>query len=692
MIKNRIISILTAVVSFVFTTAAENVVTLSSVSGKPGDEVLIEVSLSNTDEISALQLDMPLDASLTLVEGSAVIEANRSDGHTVSVSKIQDGIRVVVFGNSLKALKGNEGRLCSFSIKLGYKPVRYSLHPVATLAGTGGVSILAKVVDGCITTLLPDIKVVTESIDFGSQIIRGSYSKDLVIRNTGTDVLHITAVNTDGSLSNEISVTSSPVNVQPDSEATIPVVFKPVKRGQYKQKIEIVSDAIDKATVNAEVYAESYSVNELHIGTAEGHSQDIVTVGVRMNNMEDISAVQFTLSLPEELQFVAGSATSRYAGFAASSSQKDGKLSLMLYSLSGTLIPEGDRDIMSFQIKLMGAGGSYPLVPQDVVIGSKDLDNIYSGAEGGSIQVQSPIISVNTSLHLESVEVEQPYLWNYAIGNVGDDPLVINKIQFLTEEYKVLTPLPLTIQTGKTETLEMEYRPTKIGQREDKMDIYSNDPANPIVTTEIIADVYAPNALNISGEVDLSASMVNVAVILDNYTPISALQADVEVAESLGEGVINVEAVSNLMKDYTISCKQIADRVFRLVAYTVQGTPLPPSRTNGQDETAARTIMSLHIPIKDKTSLGGELVSFREIKLSDANGVDVSSNQTARFEFSPVELVYDINGDGDTDITDVVLIVKLVRTGSYQSQYDYDYDGSLTILDAQKILQLYLQE
>ena len=691
MIKNRIISILTAVVAFVFTTAAENVITLSSVSGKPGDEVMIEIALSNTDAISALQLDMPLDASLTLVEGSAVIEANRSDGHTVSVSKIQDGIRVVVFGNSLKALKGNEGRLCSFSVKLGYKPIRFALHPVATLAGTGGESVSSKVIDGSITTLLPDIQVVTEHIDFGNQIIRGSYSQNLVIRNTGTDVLHITAINTDGSLSKEISVASSPVNVQPGNETTIPVIFKPVQRGQYKQQIEILSDAIDKATVNAEVYAESYSVNELHIGTAEGHSQDIVTVGVRMNNMEDVSAVQFTLSLPEELQYVTGSATSRYAGFAASSSQKDGKLSLMLYSLSGTLIPEGNKDIMSFQIKLMGAGGSYPLVPQDVVIGSKDLDNIYSGAEGGSIQVQSPVISVNSSLHLESVEVEQPYLWNYAISNVGDDPLVINKIQFLTEDFKVLTSLPLTILAGKTETLEIEYRSTQIGHRMDKMDIYSNDPANSIVTTEITADVYAPNALNVSGEIDFSASMINVDVILDNYTPISALQADLKVAESLDD-IINVDVVPDLMKDYTVSCKQIDDKVFRLVAYTVQGVPLPPSRTNGQGESAARKIMTLRIPIKDKTSLGGELLSFKDIKLSDANGVDVSSNQTARYEFTPVELVYDINGDGVTDITDVVLIVKMVRAGSYQSQYDYDYDGSLTILDAQKILQLYMQE
>ncbi len=691
MIRFRIIFTLIAVVAFVLTTAAENVVSLSSVSGKPGDEVTVKVSLSNTDAITALQLDMPWDASLTLVEGSAVLEPGRSDGHSASVSNTPNGIRLVVFGNTLKPLKGNEGLLCSFSVKLGYKPIIHILHAAATLAGPGGNPVLARVTDGSITTLLPDIKVVTESIDFGNQIIRGSYSKDLVVRNTGTDVLHISAIKTDDSKSKEISVVSSPVDIQPDCEATIPVLFKPVQRGKYNQQVEILSDAIDKASVYAEVLAESYSVNELHIGTGQGHSQDVVTVLVRMNNMEDVSAVQFTLNLPQELQFVAGSATSCYDGFAASSSQKEGSVSLMLYSLSGSLIPEGDRDIMIFQIKLIGAGGDYSLVPENVVIGSKGLDNIYSGAEDGHIQVQSPIISAPTNVLLESVEVDRPFQWNFDIGNVGEDPLVINKILFQTEEYKVLTPLPLTIQKGKTETLKMEYYPLQTGRQLTNMDIYSNDPTNSIVTTEIIADVYAPNALKVSGKVDFVKSEVYLEVSIDNYTPISALQADLKLAESLGDAVV-VDVVSDLMKDYTVSCKPIGDGMCRLVAYTVQGAPLPPSRIHGQDEIVDRRILALHIPIKEGASVEGVLVSLENIKLSDANGADVSSYQTVQYEFTPIGLVYDVSGDGTVDITDVTFILKMIKEGVYHPEYDYDYDGSLTILDAQKVLMYYLQK
>ena len=129
-----------------------------------------------------------------------------------------------------------------------------------------------------------------------------------------------------------------------------------------------------------------------------------------------------------------------------------------------------------------------------------------------------------------------------------------------------------------------------------------------------------------------------------------------------------------------------------LCADEVQGAPLPPTRVHGQDEIVDRRIMALHIPIKEGVSVEGLLVSFENIKLSDANGADVSSNQTVQYEFTPIGLVYDISGDGIVDITDVVLIVQMVKEGVFHPEYDYDYDGSLTILDAQKVLMCYLQK
>lgn len=52
---------------------ADNVVTVSAVEGAPGSEVTVNVSLANTDAVSALQVLIPLDERLTYVAGSAAL-------------------------------------------------------------------------------------------------------------------------------------------------------------------------------------------------------------------------------------------------------------------------------------------------------------------------------------------------------------------------------------------------------------------------------------------------------------------------------------------------------------------------------------------------------------------------------------------------------------------------------------------
>ena len=47
---------------------ADNVVSISTTEGAPGDEVTVNVSLTNTDAISSLQVSIPLDENLTLVD------------------------------------------------------------------------------------------------------------------------------------------------------------------------------------------------------------------------------------------------------------------------------------------------------------------------------------------------------------------------------------------------------------------------------------------------------------------------------------------------------------------------------------------------------------------------------------------------------------------------------------------------
>ena len=86
--KDRIL-LLVALLMGVLASRAENVVSLSSVRGAPGEEVTVDVSLSNSDAVSALQLSIPLDESLTLVDGSATL-SDRATNHQATIG-VKDG-------------------------------------------------------------------------------------------------------------------------------------------------------------------------------------------------------------------------------------------------------------------------------------------------------------------------------------------------------------------------------------------------------------------------------------------------------------------------------------------------------------------------------------------------------------------------------------------------------------------------
>ena len=84
----RLITLLTMTVAFYATVIAGNVLSLTSAKGHPNEEVTVDIALDNSDAVAAVQLDIPLDASLKYVDGSALLEPGRSGGHSLSVSQV----------------------------------------------------------------------------------------------------------------------------------------------------------------------------------------------------------------------------------------------------------------------------------------------------------------------------------------------------------------------------------------------------------------------------------------------------------------------------------------------------------------------------------------------------------------------------------------------------------------------------
>lgn len=100
---------------------ADNVISLSSVQGTPGEEVSVSISLNNSDVVSSLQVSIPLDENLTLVEGSGQL-GSRCSGHSLTVG-VNDGVlQVFVYSMSMSAISGNSGEVATFKVKLGNQP------------------------------------------------------------------------------------------------------------------------------------------------------------------------------------------------------------------------------------------------------------------------------------------------------------------------------------------------------------------------------------------------------------------------------------------------------------------------------------------------------------------------------------------------------------------------------------------
>ncbi|MEE1090945.1 MAG: hypothetical protein UH103_05925, partial [Paludibacteraceae bacterium] len=117
---------------------AINIISLTSAEGKYNDEVQVDVSLENSDAITAVEITIPLDKNLTYVNASAMMNSARSNGHLISAAEVDNELRIYIYSLSLGTLKGNEGVLCSFKLKLKREPAVYTLTPLVVLGDVVG--------------------------------------------------------------------------------------------------------------------------------------------------------------------------------------------------------------------------------------------------------------------------------------------------------------------------------------------------------------------------------------------------------------------------------------------------------------------------------------------------------------------------------------------------------------------------
>lgn len=395
------------------------------------------------------------------------------------------------------------------------------------MSSNDGKAIDCAVQSGVVTLLTPKIEIVTPQIDYGRVPIRSTYTKSIQVKNSGNEPLEITSVSFDR---NDMKAAPVPCTIAAGSTKDIVVTYSPMQRGDISCNVTIASNAVNPKAGKAIVKAQPFSVNELRVQRAEGISDEEVTVQLKMNNMEPITAAQCSFQLPKELIYVEGSAKAgalcESSDCAVTASVKDGVLTLLLFSPTNSAIPESDGELMTFRLRLDGKSGYYRLDPKNVTLSNVTMENMTSATYGEYVVIKSPSFSGGTSLSMGSVSVTSKQTASYMISNRGSVDLVIDKVTFLADGYAVEDALPLTISPSKSKSITVSYTPTKEGEHKTTMQIYTNDPVNRMFSVAVSGSVYEPNTINVSGECIRNGYRFLFG--LDNYIDIVAVQMNIK--------------------------------------------------------------------------------------------------------------------------------------------------------------------
>ena len=610
---------------------ATNIVSLQSVVSEPTDVLQMEVSLANSDAVTAVEVKIPLDEGMSYVDESVVLNSARSNGHIISAAEVNKELRIYIYSLSLGKLKGSEGLLFSFKLKIKKDPVIHTLMPEVVLSNKAGKSLQAKVEAGTITILSPKLEFVTKEVNFGHVPIRADYSRMLTLKNVGTSKLNIKSI---AIPDNRFVVSDTEFSLEVGATKSITLKYSPIKHGAISHKLTVVSDAINSEE-SIDVVADPYSINELHVGKVEGVADSIVSLPLSVKNMEPIVGVQFRFKMPQKLQFDDFELSPRTNNYIVLNSQEKDTLSMMLYSLSKSPMKGNDGEIGKLKLKLVGNSGYNYLNPVDVVLSNAEEENMVSATSQGWVRIKSPKLSCETSFTMPRASVTSYSSGTYYLKNAGQSPLVIDQVSFMAEGFKVVSKLPITILAGETDSLVIEHRASIEDDYSAIMNIYTNDPDNDVKKVLVNCYMYEPNSLKLTGEpafIKLDVDSVqgyNLNVQMNNYSDIVAMQFDVHWGAKMSTN-IDYLLTTDRLNGHNCSVTKIDNTTYRVLLFEMNNKVI--KRKSG-------TVITLGYV---GTDFKGTIV-VDNIILSDAKGKNRMSEPTTSLDVKVNKLTVSSN-------------------------------------------------
>lgn len=603
---------------------ADNIVSVSTTDGNPGDEVTVSISLDNSDGVSSLQVTIPLDENLTVVDGSG-IPGSRCPGHEVTVGEKDGGLQVFVYSNTMAAISGNSGVVATFKLKLGPMPGSYTLQPSNTVLTNGEGTTVASRANGIVQTVIGPVAdySIVDVYDFGGVPIGEETRMGLNVINTGNANLVISGMTFSDvnlfSTDTQFPITLAPGESTPNG---LMIICKPKGRGSINQTVTIQCNST--ATKNTlQLKAEPYVINTLTVEPARGVSDEEVTISLTMRNEDAVSGYQVEFEMPNSLQFVDGSfkLSTRKQDHTAAVSLDGSTLRILVYSPDDKPFTGNEGEIGSFKVKLNGRE-STDLTPTKVVLSAtinNVVENVLSAVHSGYVTIVCPYINGDAEMYYGDVPVTNDCAAWYEVRNTGEAPLTISQIVFDNENFSIENvynesnwewsdfELPLVIPTGEKRYLIVKYNSIEEVPFNAVMQIHSNDPEMRLKEVRMTGRRYAPNYMNVTVNDVAVEDPLKIVISVDNYDLITGAQFDVVYPSDVYQVYEGNYSVAAKGQNMTLVVNQIDEKTIRYIFYSLAGNGLEP----GND----RLITILLKPKGGKAPEGEYHIQVQNIKL-----------------------------------------------------------------------------
>ena len=501
------------------------------------------------------------------------ITIKNTGGDTLMVNVIDPANSNLTVDNTMKRIvPGTEALL-----EVTYEPLALdSLKAVITLTSNASNSPRKDIVIlGYSSGQQPsNITVNPQALDFGEAFLDSMVVRDLVLRNTGSDTLIVTTMESD---TPEFSFTVTPENlyIAPGKSDTVSVIFIPDTKRSFAGNVTIFSSDPDIVKLQVPVKGTGIypppSYYRFNTGKIGSNTIDFGESFIGVKSTASFYLVNPTL-FPLNISGVSLSNTQTFQSDADSS-----------FSLNGL-----DSVLIKVTFSPQAAGQFNDLL--------KFTTNVLSGDSGAVNLTGKAIVSPPSKITLNASNIDfgLVYLPNtgnkgLTITNTGSGNLVINSVSvngsnFSAENFNgVVTP-------GGARPLSVFFTPSASGSFQGELVIDSNDPDNPQKKVTLLGT--AVDTVSFLPIMTLSTRQLNLGTALIN----TSKSADF-VIKNIGKDTLQLNTVRSTIASFLVD--SYPDKILPAGQTNIRVTFVP----QGEGEQSGLILITSNDPVHSLDSV-----------------------------------------------------------------------------------------